>query len=264
MPRLALLLRYQGSAYHGWQRQPNLATIQQALEEALSAVAAESIVVFCAGRTDARVHAIGQVVHFDTQAIRPMRAWVLGTNRYLPPAIRVISAQVVPESFHARFSAESRSYRYYLYNHPINSAVFFEQASWHLHRLDEVAMQAAGKYLLGEHDFSAFQGAGCQAKHPVRTIESLTIERQGDWIVLSIRANAFLLHMVRNIVGTLLPIGRGEQAPAHLKAVLTSADRRLAGITAQPNGLYLTEVSYPTVFQIPKSPEGFHIFQSLL
>lgn len=264
MPRLALILRYEGSAYHGWQRQPNVESVQQALEEALSVVAAEPITVCCAGRTDAGVHALGQVVHFDTQAIRSMRAWVLGANRYLPLSIRVVSAQVVPEDFHARFSAEARSYRYCLYNHPINSAIFSQQASWHPHQLDADAMQAASEYLIGEHDFSAFQGAGCQAKHPVRTIESLLIQRQGDWIVLSIRANAFLLHMVRNIMGTLLPIGRGEQPPDQLAEILAGKDRRLAGVTAPPNGLYLTEVRYPALFKIPKSQEGFHIFQSLL
>ena len=254
--RIALCVSYDGSRYHGWQHQEEVISVQQTLEQAVSRVANHSVTVVCAGRTDAGVHASGQVVHFDTDADRTDRSWVFGTNSNLPADISVLWAKPIASDFHARFSARSRTYRYILCNQPVRPGIFHKAVGWHFKQLDADKMQLATRHLLGEHDFSAFRGSGCQAAHAVRTIHTLTVQRQGQMLVVEVKANAFLLHMVRNIVGVLLQIGEGEKQPDWALEVLLSRDRRAAGVTSAPNGLYLVEVEYPNEFDLPKLPKG--------
>lgn len=253
--RWALGLEYDGSAYYGWQNQQTLAlpktTVQQRVELALSCVADQPITAVCAGRTDKGVHALGQIVHFDTEVEREERAWVMGVNRYLPADIRVLWAKPMADEFHARFSAIGRCYHYIIYNHPIASAVWRNRVSRFPDALDVDKMQQAADFLLGEHDFSAFRGADCQAKTAIRNVEQLTVRRVGDYISIVIKANAFLHHMVRNIVGVLLEVGVGKRAPDWAQAVLHGRDRKLAGITAPPSGLYLVSVTYPPPWELP-------------
>ena len=256
MKRIALCLSYDGSRYHGWQHQEEVNSVQQTLEHALSRVANHPISVMCAGRTDAGVHACAQVVHFDTDAQRSMHSWVFGANSNLPSDIAVLWAQETTADFHARFSATARTYRYLLCNQPVRPGVFSKSIGWYRKSLDENKMQAATQYLLGEHDFSAFRGSGCQAKHAIRTIHELNVKRQGLLIVVEVHANAFLLHMVRNIMGVLLEIGQGEKEPVWAQQVLHSRDRRKASVTSTPNGLYLVQVDYPEHFKLPKLPKG--------
>lgn len=253
---IAMGIEYQGAAYYGWQSQEplNLPTVQSALEKAISRVADEPIRVICAGRTDRRVHGSGQVVHFQTLAIRNERAWLFGVNSALPRDIRVSWVRPVDESFHARFSATSRTYHYLLYNHPLRPALSHDQLAWECRLCDVTLMQEGAKVLIGEHDFSAFRGSGCQANSPVRCVRELTLWQDGEIICLKVQANAFLLHMVRNLAGTLIHVGRGMIAPEQVKVILESRDRRQAGKTAPPGGLYLTAVSYPDEFSIPESP----------
>jgi len=253
--RIALGVAYEGTYYHGWQLQENLTTVQGCLEQAISKVADCSVNVICAGRTDRGVHAVAQVVHFDTHAERDMRSWVLGTNTHLPPDIRVHWAQQVSDEFHARFSATTRAYRYIIFNRAIRSAILHSHTSWHIYPLDEKRMQAAAQYLVGEHDFSSFRANECQAKSPVRTIHYLTVKRVNDFVIVDIKANAFLHHMVRNITGVLLAIGEGKQEPIWVQEVLEAKNRTQAGITAPAAGLYLTEVNYPGLFKIPNTSE---------
>lgn len=254
--RIALNVCYDGSRYHGWQHQEEVSTVQETLEHALSRVADQPVTVVCAGRTDAGVHATGQVVHFDTEAVRTEHSWVFGANSNLPADISVSFAKVTVPEFHARFSALSRTYRYILCNQPIRPGVFQKAVSWYYKPLDVTRMQKAAQYLLGEHDFSAFRGSGCQAHHAVRTIHQLTVKQQGRLIVVEVTANAFLLHMVRNIVGVLLAIGNGEKNPEWASDVLNSCDRRSGAVTSPPNGLYLVDVEYPAHFNLPKEPKG--------
>jgi tRNA pseudouridine38-40 synthase len=254
--RVALGVRYDGSAYHGWQRQDDLPTVQLSLEQALSRVANHPVKVTCAGRTDAGVHASAQVVHFDTDADRNDYSWVFGANSNLPADVRVIWAKFVPDDFHARFSATARRYRYVLYNHEIRPGILRHFVGWYHRPLDEKSMQEGAQHLLGEHDFSAFRGAGCQAKHPVRTIHAFSIQRQRRMLLIEIQANAFLLHMVRNIVGSLLQVACGEQPSDWIRTVLESRDRREGGVTISPRGLYLVSVDYPETFQLPETPIG--------
>jgi tRNA pseudouridine38-40 synthase len=242
--RIALGIEYDGSGYHGWQIQPDQNTVQGQLQRALSQIANTPIQITCAGRTDVGVHAKGQVVHFDTPIYRPLDTWIRGTNSVLPTDIVVQWARTVPETFHARFSAISRSYEYIIYNAPIRSALYARHTTWHRHPLDHVLMAQAAQFLLGTHDFSAFRDSDCQAKTATRTIQILTITRDGDFIKINITANAFLHHMVRNIVGVLLPIGAGFKSPLWAQEVLASCDRKQAGITAQPQGLTLINVGY--------------------
>jgi tRNA pseudouridine38-40 synthase len=263
MPRIALAVEYDGSPYHGWQRQSEVDSVQAQLETALSRVANEPIVVVCAGRTDRAVHATYQVVHFETPVERADHAWLMGGTFFLPPDITLLWARPVPDDFHARFSATARSYRYVILNRGTRAAINRERVTWYRGRLDADAMHEAGQYLLGKHDFSSFRARDCQAQSPVRTIESFSVQRQGDYIYLDITANAFLHHMVRNIVGTLLPIGTGEQTPESILAVLQARHRSVAGITAPAEGLYLVNVRYPTHFSIPP-PRSLPVFWSPL
>jgi tRNA pseudouridine38-40 synthase len=251
MPRLAVGVEYLGTAYAGWQAQSSLKTLQTLVERALSAVADSPISVTCAGRTDAGVHACGQVVHFDTDVVRGLRGWTLGANSNLPRDISVAWVRPVPAHFHARYSAEARTYRYVIFNRAVRSALVDGRAA-HIHRpLDVERMQAAAPALIGEHDFSAFRSAECQAKSPTRRLTQLDVARDGDWISIDITANAFLHHMMRNIAGLLIAIGRGDQAPEWAAAILAGRDRTLAAATAPPEGLYLLSVAYPAAFGLP-------------
>jgi tRNA pseudouridine38-40 synthase len=256
MQRIALALRYDGTNYHGWQIQDTLRTIQSTVEHALSAVADDAVAVTCAGRTDAGVHAEGQVIHFDTRASRSERAWVFGANSNLPHDISVLWAKQVDSTFHARFSATARRYRYILYNHEIRPGILRKAVGWYYRALNEKWMQAAAQNLLGEHDFSSFRGAGCQANHAVRTIHQIEISRIRHMIIIDVHANAFLLHMVRNIVGALIAVGCGEKSVTWIKELLMARDRKQGGVTIAPQGLYLVEVNYPPQFKLPQAPVG--------
>ena len=224
------------------------------LEQAISTVADHPVRVHCAGRTDAGVHGLGQVIHFDTAALRPMRSWILGTNVNLPAQINVTWAQQVPESFHARFSARSRRYRYLILNRMTRSAIWRDRAVWVHRPLDAERMQQASRHLIGTHDFSSYRALGCQAKSPVRTITSLQIEREKDRITIDVEADGFLHHMVRNIAGVLIAIGEGDRPVDWSREVLEYRDRTLGGVTAPPQGLYLVGVGYPEEFDLPENP----------
>jgi tRNA pseudouridine38-40 synthase len=249
--RIAVGIEYDGSAYAGWQAQPALRTLQQVTEEALAGIADEPVSLTCAGRTDAGVHALGQVAHFDTNAMRGARSWVLGANSALPRDVSLSFAQAVPGHFHARYCAESRTYRYLILNRLSRTALYASRAAW-IHRpLDHERMAAGAARLIGEHDFSAFRAAECQAKSPVRRMQRLAVTRRGDWVTIEATANAFLHHMVRNIVGLLMVIGRGEQSPEWAGEVLDGRDRTKSAATAPAAGLYLLAVRYPPVFGLP-------------
>ncbi len=251
MPRIALGLEYDGRRYAGWQAQAGLATIQGVTEAALARVADEPVSLTCAGRTDAGVHAVGQVAHFDTRARRSMRGWTLGANTNLPPDVSVAWAREVPESFHARYSAESRTYCYWIVNRGTRSALAAGRATLVHHPLDERRMAEAAALLIGEHDFSAFRAAECQSRSPVRRLDELAVERRGEWILVRATANAFLHHMVRNIAGLLIAVGRGRAEPHWAREVLESRDRTRGAPTAPPDGLYLRRVRYPDSFGLP-------------
>ena len=244
-------MEYDGTNFNGWQTQPHAPSIQDALNLALSAVADEKIQCVGAGRTDTGVHAVGQVAHFDTVAERPARSWILGINSNLPEDISVTWITAVPGDFHARYSATSRGYRYVILNRRYRSALERHRAWWVHQPLDMISMAAAAQHLVGEHDFSSFRAAACQAKTPVRELQRLDIRQDGDHIVIDCEANAFLHHMVRNIVGSLARVGRGEASPDWVAALLERRDRRLAGMTAPPWGLCLTHVRYPGELAIP-------------
>lgn len=253
MTRFALGVEYDGAGFCGWQSQIGVATVQDALERALAQVACAPIRVVAAGRTDTGVHALGQVVHFDSDAKRRPEAFVRGTNAHLGADVAVLWARVVPGDFHARFSACARRYRYVWLNRRARPALFRDQLSFDHRPLDAGRMQAAAGALVGRHDFSAFRAAQCQAKTPVRTVHSLAIERHGPLVVMVIHADAFLHHMVRNIAGVLAVIGAGERPLAWAAEVLAGRERAMAGITAPPHGLYLEAVEYPQRYDIPAS-----------
>jgi len=242
--RIALGVEYDGTNYHGWQRQNNICTIQEKVEYALSQIAAHPVEVICAGRTDAGVHALGQVIHFDTQAARSDRSWILGANTHLPADIRIIWARHITDNFHARFSATERQYRYIIYNNVVASAILRHRTMWTPFMLNEKLMHEAGQYLIGKHDFSSFRGSGCQAKSAERNVMSLLVARSGNMVTIDIKANAFLLHMVRCIVGMLVEIGKGEKPPSWAKEVLIARDRKVSATTAPAQGLYLVGVEY--------------------
>lgn len=255
--RIALGVEYCGAHLHGFQKQASAAeTVQAHLEWALSSIANEPVTLVCAGRTDAGVHATNQVIHFDTRAVRPQRAWVQGVNTQLPDAVRVRWAQEVPAQFHARFSACARSYRYLIHSSPTRSAQAASEVTWTQHPLDLDAMRRGAAYLLGRHDFTSFRASQCQAKSPLRDLTRLDIARVGQLIVLEVSANAFLHHMVRNITGVLMAVGRGERRPEWVREVLESRDRTAGGVTASPFGLYLVDVEYPKEFNLPESEPG--------
>lgn len=243
--RIALGLEYDGSAHCGWQSQPSGGAVQDALQSALAKVASRRLDVVAAGRTDAGVHALRQVVHFDTEAVRPTHAWVRGTNSFLPASVRVRWAREVACDFHARFSAIGRRYVYVLQDSPVAPAVLAGRIGWHHHPLDAGAMHAALQALVGEHDFTSFRAAECQAKSPIKCIEWARVERRGSLLIAHLKANAFLHHMVRNIVGALVYVGQGKQPVGWLHDLLVQRDRTRAAPTFMAAGLYLAGVSYP-------------------
>ena len=249
--RVALGIEYDGTDFSGWARQPGARTVAEVLEEALSEVAAHPVSTTCAGRTDARVHATGQVAHFDTGARRPQRAWTLGVNTHLPRDVSVRWACRPGEGFHARFSALRRHYRYVIYNHDTRSPLLGGRSARFHRRLDVGAMRRAARDLVGEHDFSAYRAAGCQARNPVRTVYRLEVERHGDFVVIDVCANAFLKRMVRNIAGVLQAVGCGERPAEWAGRVLASRSRVQGGVTAPPQGLYLTRVEYAGCYPVP-------------
>lgn len=252
--RWAACIEYDGTAYSGWQSQPHAPSVQDSLEAALSRVADEPIRTVCSGRTDSGVHAQGQIVHFDTDADRRERSWLLGSNRWLADDIAPQWFVRVPETFHARFNAVARDYRYCILDRDAPSALWRSRV-WHVHRrLDYEAMRDAARALLGQHDFNAFRAAGCQAKTPVRNVHRLEVRRLGDWVRIDVRANAFLHHMVRNIAGTLAVVGRGEADPGWVAELLARGDRRQAGMTAPAQGLSLRRVHYPDDTALPAPP----------
>ncbi len=253
--KIALGLQYNGTDYNGWQKQSNLQTVQETVEFALSNVANQVVSVYCAGRTDAGVHASAQVIHFETTVNRPIEAWISGTNSYLPSDIRIQWAKPVTGEFHARFSATARRYHYLIYNHRVQSALLHDLTTWEYQPLNHKKMQEAAQYLLGEQDFSSFRSSECQSKTPMRNIINLEVKRIEKFVIIDIKANAFLHHMVRNIAGVLIKIGQ-EKKPVHwAEEVLHACDRTKASITTPPNGLYLVGVDYPDKFAIPKHNE---------
>lgn len=250
--RIAMGIEYDGTNYVGWQFQDNGLSVQAVVEEALGKVADHRLRVICAGRTDTGVHALGQVVHFDTSASRSERSWVFGTNTHLPKDVAIMWAKPVDEQFHARFSAKQRRYRYVILNRPVRPTFLAYRVAWEYRPLDVARMRAATEFLLGEHDFSAYRAAGCQSKTPLRRVDRLEVTRHDDIITIDIEANAFLHHMVRNIAGVLMAIGSGEQAVDWTKQVLETRDRTQAGITAAPHGLYFLDVNYSPDYNLPR------------
>ena len=249
--RIALGIEYDGSDFRGWQTQPGGGTVQDSLETALTQIAGVTIGVVCAGRTDAGVHAIGQVVHFDAPVARPLTAWGRGANTFLPPAVAVRWAQPVSDDFHARFSATARHYRYLLLNRPQRPGIEHGRMGWYHHPLDIERMQQAATQIVGEHDFSAFRAAECQAKTPIRTIYAAQVRRYGELFIFDFEANAFLQHMVRNLVGSLVFIGQGKQSIDWMLELLATKNRRLAAPTFAADGLYLVGVRYDACWGIP-------------
>lgn len=249
--RLALGLAYDGTSYSGWQTQPDGSAVQDEVERSLAALAGHPVSTLCAGRTDAGVHALQQVIHLDSDADRPLSAWVRGTNARLGPGVAVQWARPVSDAFHARFSARSRSYRYLILCSPVPHPLWVHRAGWVFRPLDEGRMQAAAACLLGEHDFSAFRSSQCQAASPVRTVSAIDVKRRSAFVEVSITANAFLHHMVRNIVGALVEVGVGRQPQGWLADVLAAGDRSRAAPTFSPAGLYLAGVDYDPAHGLP-------------
>lgn len=254
--RYALGIEYDGKAYFGWQRQKEVISVQEALENALTSIAAQPIEVVCAGRTDTGVNATNQVVHFDTDNFRKDVAWTLGVNTQLPDDISVKWVKSVPETFHARFSATARNYRYIIYNGMTRPAILKNGICYCHHPLDENLMNEAAQYLVGENDFTSFRTVHCQASSPLRTVLHCQVKRHGQFVVIDIKANAFLHHMVRNIAGSLMRVGRQLETVSWIPEVLAAKDRSLAGMTAPSGGLYFVGVDYPQAFEIPKEPLG--------
>lgn len=251
MNRIALGLEYDGTHFKGWQRQKEVRSIQETVEQALTSVATHTIHITAAGRTDAGVHATYQVVHFETSVERIERAWVFGINTILPRAIRALFAKTVSQNFNARRSATARRYRYIVHNNPIRPALFSNQVGWYYRKLDVQKMREAARFWLGEHDFSSFRASECQSKTPIRRVTEISIDRFQDKVIIEIEANAFLHHMVRNMVGVLWKIGSGGEEISFADKVLQAKNRSLAGVTAPPNGLYLIGVRYPKEFGLP-------------
>ena len=265
MKRLAIGIQYDGASWQGWQTQPHGQTVQDALQAAIRKFALRDIPIQCAGRTDTGVHAIEQVAHFDTDIDRTMQSWVRGVNNFLPPSIAVRWAQdMAPDAagqdFHARFSAVGRTYHYYLYNHAVRSPLLHGRAGWAFRPLDAERMRLAAQHLVGRHDFSAFRAAQCQASSPVRSMASVEVIRQGDLLRFTLTANAFLHHMVRNIIGSLIAVGTGAQPESWIAELLASGDRRLAAPTFMPDGLYLAKIDYGPNWNLPATSTVHPVF----
>lgn len=257
MHRIAMAVEYKGSRFRGFQIQPGkVETVQGALQRALSIIADEPITLVCAGRTDAGVHATNQIIHFDTLAERPEKAWTRGLKAHLPDDISIHWAREVAPQFHARFSAGARTYRYLIADGAAKPALLHDQLTWSRQLLDVEAMHAAAQDLVGEHDFTSYRAVQCQAHSPVRRIFHLTLVRKGNLVLLEVRANAFLHHMVRNIAGVLMAIGRGDKPVGWARQVLAAKDRRAGGVTAPPFGLYLVQVDYEPHFGLPRVLPG--------
>lgn len=254
--RYALGIEYDGSNYCGWQRQKSVASVQEALEKALSKIANEPIEVICAGRTDTGVNATNQVVHFDTNNYRKDVAWTLGVNTNLPKDIAVTWVKAVDETFHARFSATSRRYRYIILNRPRRPALFASGITFNHQPLDEKLMHQAAQSLVGEHDFTSFRTVHCQAPTAVRTIEHCNVTRHGEYLMIDVKGNAFLHHMIRNIAGSLMRVGNQLETVEWIAEVLAAKNRCVAGMTASPCGLYFVDVIYPEQYQLPLRPKG--------
>ncbi len=249
--KIALRVEYQGTNYCGWQRQNHCDSVQAQVEQALSKIADRLVDVHCAGRTDTGVHGVGQVIHFETESERPLKAWIQGANTKLPGDVRIAWAKQMPEEFHARFSAFSRQYRYVIFNRPVHSAVLHNRVHWEPLKLDEGLMHRAAQALIGEQDFSAFRASQCQAEHARREVQKVEVSRRGDMVFIDIRANAFVHHMVRNISGTLMEVGKGKRPERWVAELLAGKDRTLAAPTAPAAGLYFVNAFYPEEFEIP-------------
>ncbi len=249
--KYAIGVEYSGADYCGWQQQKHCVAIQEHVQNAIGFVANHPIQLVCAGRTDSGVHAVEQVAHFESGAERDDRAWILGSNCRLPRDIRIKWIKAVDDNFHARFSAFARSYRYIILNSRVPSAIFHDRVNWEYRRLDHTSMHECAQQLFGEHDFSAFRAAGCQAKSASRNVHEINITRQGELIYFDIKANAFLYHMVRNLAGSLITVGKGEQSIEWFAEVLASKDRNLADVTAPAAGLYLVRAYYPDQYNLP-------------
>jgi len=254
--RLAVGIEYDGTRFAGWQNQPGLATIQDAVQQALSKVADHPVTVQAAGRTDAGVHACAQVAHFETTATRPVRGWVLGANSHLPPDVALHWAMEVEPSFHARHTALGRTYRYCMLRRATRPAILRDRVCWIRSPLEVEAMHEAAQALVGEHDFTSFRAVECQSTTARRHVDSISVRGEGPLVVIEISANAYLHHMVRNIAGALLMVGAGERAPGWVRETLAARDRTRAGITAPASGLYLWQVRYPKSLQVPEP--AFH------
>jgi len=249
--KIAIGIEYHGAYFQGWQSQPNAAGVQDAIESAIAQVGGEKVRLHAAGRTDSGVHALMQVAHFETSAVRPLNAWVRGTNAHLPAWVRVLWATEVADDFHARFSARARSYQYVLYNHAVAPASQHGRVGWYHRPLKIDMMQQAVPVLLGEHDFSAFRASECQASTPVRTMHRAEVTQHGRYIIFSFQANAFLQHQIRNMVGALVYVGQGKLSAAAFADLLQQQDRRLSPPTFMPDGLYFTGVDYDPSWQLP-------------
>ena len=259
--RIALGIEYDGSGFHGWQTQPSGRAIQDHLESALSRFIGSSVSTICAGRTDTGVHAVAQVVHFDADVEREPMSWVRGTNSFLDPRIRVVWANTVSTEFHARFSAVNRTYQYLLLNETVGPALMQGRAGWFHAPLNEKDMNDAARLIVGQHDFSAFRAAECQAKSPIRSMLNAQVQREGTFIIFSFTANAFLHHMIRNLVGSLVYVGAGRQPTAWISELLLSRDRKNAAPTFAPDGLYLTAVDYGSAYNLPSFARRLPYFQ---
>lgn len=254
MARIVLGIEYDGSAFYGWQWQTSRRTVQLVVEEALSKVANQAVRVICTGRTDTGVHALEQVVHFDTDVKRELSAWLMGGNRFLPQDVRITWVQYAVDDFHARYSAIARFYRYVILNRPMKSALLRNQVTWCYQPLDAIKMHRAAQTLIGSFDFSSFRAQGCQSKSPHRMMHFINVSRHDEKIIIDLSANAFLHHMVRNIAGTLMEIGSGKHPVEWMQHLLEVKDRSQAGVTASPYGLYLGGVHYPERYGIAKHP----------
>jgi tRNA pseudouridine38-40 synthase len=257
--RFACGIEYDGHGFLGFQKQVQEPTIQNSLEVAIAKVANHAIRLVCSGRTDTGVSATAQVIHFDTDVVRTKYQWIMGVNTNLPPGISLLWIKEVSDEFHARFSAIQRSYRYTILNRWIRPALNRHSVTWEKLPLDANKMHQAAQYLLGKQDFNAFRSSACQSKTPIKTIDAISVKRIDNTVIMDVSASGFLHHMIRNIIGTLLPIGRGEKSVESMLEILLSKDRTLAGVTASPNGLSFNSVKYPKYFNLPEKAIDDHL-----